>query len=84
MVQVAISTARIDVGRRGRMRIGVKDKWLLVECAWGSRSSMPGMISQSTSCLWYRIVGSLALISSLGWESLLGGGVSEGGRWKVG
>jgi hypothetical protein len=83
MVQVAISSARVDgylIGRKGRMRVRVEDQWLLVERAWGSRSSMPGMILWSASCLQCRVAESLALISSLGRGSLWGCGIGEGGR----
>ena len=48
VVQVAVSTARVDgysVVRRWRTRVGIEVQRLLVERAWGSRHSMFWMSS---------------------------------------
>jgi hypothetical protein len=76
MVQVSVFTAKVYghlIRDRRRTRVGIKDYWLLVERAWGSRSSVPWVISQSASCQQCKVAGSLALILSFGWGSLLGG-----------
>jgi hypothetical protein len=69
MVQVAISTARIDgysVVRRWRTRVGVEIQRLLIERAWGSRHSMFWMISSLESWRLWRRARFLGLIQSLG------------------
>jgi hypothetical protein len=69
VVQVAISTARVDgysVVRRWGMRVGIKVQRLLVERTWGSRRSMFWMISALGSWRLWRHVRSLGLIQSLG------------------
>jgi hypothetical protein len=48
MVQVAVSTARVDrysVVRRWRTRVGIEVQRLLIERAWGSRRSIFWMSS---------------------------------------
>jgi len=52
VVQVAVSTARVDgylVGRRWGTRVGIEVQRLLIERAWGSRRSRFRMVSSPRS-----------------------------------
>jgi hypothetical protein len=74
MVQVAVSTARVDrysVVGRWRRRVGIKVQRLLIKRVWGSWRSMFWMISVLGSWRLWRRVRSLGLIQSLGRGSLL-------------